>query len=413
MADQLTAEEFNALESHERPSPLTYEEMGADPRKPVAEEEAEPYESTEAAADALRARRQATEPETIERTYSHIGGEKHGQAMEPHFALSRERATEDLADERAAEATAIADQQTEAVRAEQDALRSQQTPEQQTPPVEQQPQPQQQQEQQQYAEQGIDPEITQALQNNPKLLAAIHQQNQQTAAAVQQYEAQVTQLAQTAIQQARQQTAVNGKTAVLSILADFPELSQVPAEHLQTAINMIAKSNPEKAQQIETKFARVRALSEQVARDEQAVQQYAQAQHAKQWQQFAKAHDDYFDHANRDVPQEQMKEIRAEAVNMLRESGMSDEAIKREYNSNALLRSYQGQQILADAARYRLAKRGVSANLKNPVPTLQRPGTVVSEGRLTDVAAAERRFSAKHDVRSAAAVLSARRATRR
>jgi hypothetical protein len=138
-------------------------------------------------------------------------------------------------------------------------------------PVAQEPQPQV--DQLQAAEQpalpdGVDPEIAQALQN-PKIRSALEAEVQSAEAARVQY---------------ANATRTAAQLAGASLLASFPELANVPTNHLQTAISVIAASNPERAAQINAALERTQALYNASVQAQNAQQQIA-AQHAALEQQ--------------------------------------------------------------------------------------------------------------------------------
>jgi hypothetical protein len=54
---------------------------------------------------------------------------------------------------------------------------------------------------------------------------------------------------------------------------------------------------------------------------------------------------------------------------------MSQDQINWQWNNNAMFRSFPAQKMMADAARYRIAQRGIQSKAHHPVPTVQRPGS--------------------------------------
>lgn len=244
----------------------------------------------------------------------------------------------------------------------------------------------------------LDPEIAAALQN-PTVRAVLEQVNQnveQTTSAYQQ------QLANAAL------------TASASFVAAFPELAGLQADQLPGAIALINQTDPVRAQAIATHYGRVNGLVEQ-ARQVAAQQQQRHAElSAAQFKQFAVVSDHRFDAMNTHVPAETMKAIKTEAVAMLKEYGLSDADIAREYNSNPLFRSAAGQQIISDAARFRLSQKGLSQHRANPVPHVVRPGSSAERVTRTEEALAEARARLKSSMsaKEAAAYVIARRAAR-
>ena len=102
---------------------------------------------------------------------------------------------------------------------------------------------------------------------------------------------------------------------------------------------------------------------------------------------------------------------------MLNEAGLSDQQIWQHWQTNPLFRSVQGQQVLADAARWRMAKAGIKAAPK-PVPQVARPGSSMDRPAAADrdSFALEQRFGGRDtalSVKDAAALTIARRARAR
>ena len=136
---------------------------------------------------------------------------------------------------------------------------------------------------------------------------------------------------------------------------------------------------------------------------------------AARFNKSALASDHRFDAMNAHVPAETMKAIKTEAVTMLKEYGLSEADLAREYYSNPLFRSAAGQQVIADAARYRLSQKGLSRHLANPVPHVVRPGSSAERVTRTEEALAEARAKLKPSMsaRQAAEYLIARRGANR
>jgi hypothetical protein len=244
----------------------------------------------------------------------------------------------------------------------------------------------------------IDPEVAAALQN-PKVRSLLDGVNQTIEATKSQYQEQV---------------AHAGMTAVASFVSAFPELANLNADQLPGAIALINQTNPARAQEIATHYNRVNGLVQQMQQVSAQTAQHRNEMASAQFKQFALVSDHRFDAMNTHVPAETMKAIKTEAVTMLREYGLSDADLSREYNSNPLFRSAAGQQIIADAAAYRLAKKAVTRAAHHPVPNVQRPGSSAERVTRTEEALAEARAKLKPSMsaKEAAAYVIARRAAR-
>src|SRR5262249_9692084 len=116
-------------------------------------------------------------------------------------------------------------------------------------------------------------------------------------------------------------------------------------------------------------------------------QQYqARAQQAqREFQTFANSSDAEFDnYARSQVGDQHYSEIQQEVRAMLRDYGLTDEQISREYNSNASFRSFAGQRLMFDAARWRLANKGVASKVARSVPQVRKPGSPLDRGNERD-----------------------------
>ncbi len=318
------------------------------------------------AADELVGRREPTREELqakepLERQYQHASGEHAGERMPVQQAVSPEQAAHDLTTTRDAEKA----QELEAVEAllrnQVDGDRGTQTTE--ALGVEQQPQPQYEQpiaqpvEQQQY---GVDPEVAQLIESNPKLQQAIRAEIQQRDAVAFQWQ-----------QQAVQAIEAAGQVAVANVLANFPELANVPVNQLGTALQVMQANNPERAQAARSHLEHVQRMAAAV---EQNKQQQVAAQQAA-FRQFADQSDKAFEKWAAATLPGREADLSKAAVNLLSDLGWSGESVLHEWNSNPLFRSAQGQIILALAAQQWQLRKEIPRKIARPVPTVQRPGT--------------------------------------
>jgi hypothetical protein len=349
------------------------------------------------------------EEPAIVRQYSRQGGEHAGETMPANETVSAEQAAHDLFLAREQDALATKTAADAELRQAVDALRA----DQQQPVAEQPAQPEVPQPEAQPAQEDRNQKIQRMLQDPDFLAAAqesIQAQAQQAEQARQTYEQAVLQ---------------NANVTLANISARYPELRNVGLDQWPTVLQTLQTSNPQRFQQISQELQGTRANLEQAAQvmasqQQQYQQQLNQAASTAAQRFNAAARDadaDFSDYAKaQNVSDGQLKEIRAEAFAMLRES-MTVEQIAAEYNSNWLFRSAQSQRILMDAARYRLAQKNLAKNAaQKPVPPVQRPG----QGRADFVDARDastRELSAKltHDgtLKSATELLIARRQNRR
>jgi hypothetical protein len=368
------------------------------------------------AADAITKEREqqpGEKPVDIERSYTQLGGEKAGQVMPPDETVPLDRAARDLAGIRQAEGEALAAAEDLEIQRAVDQLRS---GDQQQQPVEQQPEvpPVQQPE----ATPGGDPDVSRLLAENPKLLEvmkAYQYQADQAAAAAQQ---QAAQQAEALRQQYQSVIAQNAATAAAALVAEFPELNNVPADQLNTAIQIVSRQNPNRAAAMIQRIAAVRTL---VGQHEQAQQHQIQMQQAaaqQQWNQAAKQHDDAFERwsASQDPPQ-RVAEIKEVAWQLLREDGWSDHQIVQAWHFSPEFRSVTAQKNLYRAAKSVLVARSAKQKIDRTPPVVQRPGSPLDRGSEDDYSM--RKLSARLDnatgrdaIKAAAELITARRGRR-
>jgi hypothetical protein len=262
-----------------------------------------------------------------------------------------------------------------------------------TPPVSELQQPQSPP-----ADNGIDPEVAAAL-RNPKVLSAIQQQRAADVAKV-----------DLAINAAAEWAQTNATIAAAAIL-NRPELKNIPPSQFPGAFAALVQANPVAAAEIQSQISQVQALSQQV----QEAQRVQHQRVAIQFQEFATAADDAFEKSVAGESPEAVKSIRQYAHQMLNEAGLTDQQILYHWNTNPVMRSAFGQQILADAARYRMNKAAAANKIARPIPNVQRPGSSVDrpDAANRDSFALENRYRGPLSAKQAAELVIGRRARAR
>jgi hypothetical protein len=225
----------------------------------------------EAAQDLSEARErtvpQADPASPVDRGYKYYNGERAGEEVESHLTLDEARAARDLKMVREWESANAQPQPAEVAAAVDDVrahvAEASQTAEQPAQTAEtQQPQ----------AVDGVHPDVIKALENE-HVRNALAQEVAQVSAARDQY-AEATRAA-------LQLSAVN-------LYSSFPELAKVPTDQIQTAISVIAATNPERAQQITAHLERTQNLYAAHQQAEAARQQAAAHQQQQRAQQFGR-----------------------------------------------------------------------------------------------------------------------------
>ena len=336
----------------------------------------------------------------VDRNYHWDGGK--GDAVPENYTLEARQAANDLARVRQQEALSREPDTAAQIDEVRNAWNNPQAQQQQPQPD---PQTQlQQQEAQQQVEQPPqqqqpptqEDQLRKILTEHPEVRRAMEVELQQVEAARQAYQSGTWQAAQ---------------VSAASLLANYPELAQVPSEHLKTAIAAVAATNPERAMQINAHLERTQALYN-ASKQAEAQQQQLQMQNLHAW---VSDQDRIFE---RDVIAKEdpatLQKVKDNLVQIAQESyGISKEQLSHALLTNPILRSSSFQSVFLDAAKYRLAQRESAGKLDRSVPPVQRPGVATDQNVDTGVERALEKFRASPDAKSAAALLVARRAATR
>ncbi len=151
----------------------------------------------------------------------------------------------------------------------------------------------------------------------------------------------------------------------------------------------------------------------------QANYQRSQQEYATKWNQFAQNEDNLFAQQAAEMSDPvQAREIASKAVELLRDTGFSDEDLNQLWSGQASvsLRDHRMQLIIRDAARYRAAKAGVPAKRAAlPASKTLRPGTPAERAsdKQVELSALENRLGETGKWKDGAELLLARRAARR
>lgn len=244
---------------------------------------------------------------------------------------------------------------------------------------------------------GLDPEIAQALQS-PKVRNLL----ESTARHVEDERTKFT---------AHANALTAESNAIL--FAQFPELAGAQnADQLRGALLALNQSNPQRAQAFVELAQRAQQIQAVHQQHLQAAKQAEQLRTAVQFDQYAKAQDDAFEALHKDIPKTQMTALQEEATNMLMEYGMSKADIWHSWNNDPLFRSTAAQRVLADAARYRLAQKSITKAATRPVPQIQRPGASEPARDYSEASTIQNRFNLNPSKELGAALIAARRAAR-
>jgi hypothetical protein len=367
-----------------------------------------------------------------------VDADGNAKPYDPDAYISAERGAEDLAAWRASRLDELAEGEKQAVRDVADALRAEQPPAQQPTAQDEslKHQPQQQpvftndHQAKAQLEEGLrsldqvlatttDPDLVRGYQNQRAQIAQALQEtgvriafaeHPHLASAVEQDIANRV-AAQTAQVQAYQQQLAQQEAHIaqmaVAVFLNEPELRGLRQDQLATGLQILQRDNPQRHAEI---MGRARAAGELVQAQQAAQAQAAQAQAEAQRAHFANwAHEQdlAFDKANPSVSQE----LKNEAMQMLRETGLKDSDIANLYNNAAWFRGAATQQVLRDAAEHRLSKRSFTEKRVTPKP-VQMFGRSMERSDVAADADAPRLPSQFGNAKDAAKYLTALRARR-
>jgi hypothetical protein len=338
-------------------------------------------------------------------------GERAGQPMPDNQVVSPEQAAHDLAAHRQGKDQVAADAEAQSIRDAIDQLRAGDQ------------QPAAAEPQQVKPETPVQPEAQPVEDRNQKVQRML--QDPDFLAAAQ--ETIATQTTQAAQAKAQYESAIRDSATVVlaGIAARHPELQGQPVQNWPVIIRTLQQSAPQRASQIFSELEATQTVLTEAAKVQEGQQKEQEArvhQYATQMQErFNRAAADAdasFDAFRKEqgISDARAREIRSEALAMLRDYGLSDEQIAREYNSNWAWRSPIGQRVLMEAALYRMSKRALTKAAAKPIPPVQRPGSgpdQFADARDWSTRELSARLSHTGDIKDAQRLLLARRSQKR
>ncbi len=149
-----------------------------------------------------------------------------------------------------------------------------------------------------------------------------------------------------------------------------------------------------------------------------AAQQRAQAEKATQWQTFAREQDALLIEKAPDLANAEVNaKVARNAADMLKDLGFSDGELGEMWHGQRglSLRDHRIQLLIRDGVKYREAQAAAKKPAPRPVPNVQRPGPAPARGADADgkVKDLTERLNQSGNLRDAAALLAARRASQR
>lgn len=385
-----------------------FTELAPDPRTPQPPEDDKPEYSSDdrdlrqAARDLVK-ERGPSEAEVTERNYIELGGKNDGEIADAKKTVPITRATDDLKSIRNFELEQKLARDAELLTQAVDEIRSGQIGPDLSEHLEALKAANEAnlEEYRQNVE-ALDEDVQKMLQH-PKLVKAVQQELAQAEQAKQTHIAQA-EAARAQYQEAARQAA---QVSMATAIASFPELSGLDGTQIQTALQVIQQRDPQRAQAIVNHLQHVvqlhnvseQARAQQSQIEQQKVQSWMEAEEQKFSQWAAKPENSA-----------RVKAVQADALNLFQsEYGVSKAELKSIFESVPAFRSDLAQRLITDALSYRQAMRGAARAAPKPVPLVQRPGTSSYRSSDSGVEAARQSFMKSPDIKSAVALLRARR----
>jgi hypothetical protein len=175
---------------------------------------------------------------------------------------------------------------------------------------------------------------------------------------------------------------------------------------------VIAAQNPARYEQLRTQLAQTHQLYAASVQAKAAQQQQA----AVRFQQYAAQNDAAMERFLKSEPPETVAKVKREIVAIAeRDYGVGRDELAALLQSQPIMRAAPFQQMMYDAAKYRLALKSAAERALPPAPPVMRPGVAqpplaADDERVLDAQAA---FRSNPNPKTAAAVLVAKRDARR
>lgn len=217
--------------------------------------------------------------------------------------------------------------------------------------------------------------------------------------------------AETARTQHEQSLKAANSIAQAMLFEQFPEFAGLTAEQFPTALELTRQQDPAKFNRINAMLSRASQIQDQQQRIEKA----READIMKAFNNFATSEDARFEKEYfSKLPAARQAEVQKEIVASLQERGITPANFMSLYHSQPILRSAVMQEMMADAAQWRLAQRAKPTAAPKTVPPVQRPGVSGQRltGRAADVSSIAAKFNTTGSVDDAVAFLQARRSAR-
>jgi hypothetical protein len=238
---------------------------------------------------------------------------------------------------------------------------------------------------------GLTPEAKQAL-RNPQVRQYLEQNSAETDQAVQAYKSAVS------------QANVFGQSALIAIA---PELATVPVEQWGQAVQILARNDPAKGQQLSQVLNTVAAVQERQA----LIQHYEASQRQQQIETFAKSEDARTEQL---AKSEGINVDNNKIISYWEKQGLDRSQIKQMFLNNPVAMTAEARIMMAKADRYDELMKAPRARPTPEALPVNRPGTApTGRGNSNSIASLERQLQTATGFKAArlgAQLLAARRA---
>jgi hypothetical protein len=201
------------------------------------------------------------------------------------------------------------------------------------------------------------------------------------------------------------------------LVGEIPEFQGLNLQQVANALDNMDRQNPARAYEIRQRFSAAKSLAQEAQKMQQAAQVQHQQAQAQQWQQYTRAHDAAFAKATANESPETMRAVADEVMRACAEYGYDKNTVMALYQSDPVMRSAPFQKMMVDAAKYRIAQRGLQHADAKPIPQVQKPGITrtraeVTQAELGSLHRQIKNSEGKDQIAAAVKYLQAKRAAR-
>jgi hypothetical protein len=186
---------------------------------------------------------------------------------------------------------------------------------------------------------------------------------------------------------------------------DAPELARLPLNQWEPALRAMAQREPQRFAQV---MGRIQTVGQLQTLHEQNKAERT-ARETSDFQTWAKAEDTKF--ASAVKGERNLPAIQGEIIEMVKAHGVDPKEFFKAGSESRVLRSAAAQQIMVDAAKYRLMQKAAKAQPTRALPPVSRPGVAAprTNPASANIAALTKRLNQTGDIKDAVALRMAQR----